>query len=248
MVLLVDIGNSNVTFGILENKMIKRTFRLVTSTDKSADEYGLNLAPFLKDYILNDVFICSVVPVVTSLLKKAFEKYYNISPKIMGVGMKTGLKIHSDDPKSVGADLIADSIAATLHYEECLVIDLGTATKFLYIKNNALDGVVIAPGVAISTKAMISHAALLPNIELVAPKKVLNTSTIPCMQSGVIFGFASMLDGMIDKIKKELNKPNLNVIGTGGLAKLIIPNCNANIELKEDLILEGLAKIYEKNS
>lgn len=246
MIILVDIGNSNVTFGLYNGKIVQ-TFRLVTSATKSADEYAMSLKQFLDGYEIVDVIICSVVPVVTSLLKKTFEKYFNLTPKIMGVGMKTGLKVNTEDPKSVGADLIADSMAAALRYEEALVVDLGTATKFLYVKNNALEGVVIAPGVAVSTKAMISHAALLPNIELVAPKKVLNNSTIPCMQSGVIYGFASMIEGMIAKIRAELKKPNLKVIATGGLAKLIIPNLDVEVDLEENLILEGLAAIYKKN-
>lgn len=247
MILLVDVGNSNITFGLYNNNLIESTFRLITSIDRSADEYALQIKPFLIDKKVQDIIICSVVPVVTSLLKKTFEKYFQITPKIMGVGMKTGLKVNTEDPKSVGADLIADAVAVANKYQECLIIDLGTATKFLHVKNNALEGVIIAPGVSVSTKAMISHAALLPNIELVAPKKVLNNSTIPCMQSGVIYGFASMIDGMIGKIKKELKLENLKVVATGGLAKLIIPNCESEIELVDNLILEGLIQIYARN-
>lgn len=247
MILLVDIGNSNIYFGLAEKDKILKTFRLTSSQTKSADEYYLLLQGFLKEYIIENAIICSVVPVVTSALKKCFEKYLNIKPLIMGQGLKTGIKIKADDPKGVGSDLIADSVAGLSLYDECLIIDLGTATKFIYVKNNALEGVVIAPGVAISTKAMIQHAALLPNIELVAPKKVLNNSTIPCMQSGVVYGFASMIDGMIIRIKDELKIENLKIVSTGGLAKLIIPSCKEEIVLDDDLILKGLLQIYNKN-
>lgn len=247
MHLLIDIGNSSIFLGVEENKKIIKSFRVNSDVNKSADEYLLILAPLLAKYNIDDVLICSVVPILTSTIKKGIKILLNIESKIMGYGMKTGLNIKTDEPKGVGSDLIACSIAALNHYDECLILDLGTATKYLYVTNNSLVGVVIGPGVAVSTKAMITHAALLPNIELVAPKKVLNTSTVPCMQSGIIYGFSSMIDGVISKIKSELNKPNLKIIATGGLAKLIIPLCNEQIAIYEYLILEGLITIYYKN-
>ncbi len=247
MHLLIDIGNSSIYLGIEENKKIINTFRINSDVKKSADEYLVTLKSLLKEYEITDALICSVVPILTSSIKKAMETYYGFTPKIMGYGMKTGLNIKTDEPKSVGSDLIAVSVAGAKKFEECLILDLGTATKYLYVTNNSLTGVAIGPGVAVSTKALISNAALLPNVELVAPKKVLNTSTIPCMQSGIIYGFASMIDGMVDKIKLELNKPNLSVIATGGLAKLIIPLCKNEIKLYPELILEGLISIYYKN-
>lgn len=247
MHLLVDIGNSSIFMGLEENKKIIRTYRVNSDTSKSSDEYLITLFPLLNKYKVEDALICSVVPILTGVMKKCIVTLYNIEPKIMGFGMKTGLNIKTDDPKQVGSDLIAVSVAASKIYPECLVLDLGTASKFLYVSNNSLLGVVIAPGVAVSTKAMISHAALLPNIELVPPKKVLNTSTIPCMQSGIIYGFSSMIDGMIYRIKKELNKNELKVIATGGLSELICPNCLTNIEVYNKLILDGLIEIYYKN-
>ena len=247
MHLLVDIGNSSIFLGIEDNKKIIKTFRINSDIKKSADEYLVTISSLIKEYKIDDALIGSVVPILTGAIKKCIYTLYGFEPKIMSFGMKTGLNIKTDDPKGVGADLIADSVATFNIAKECLVIDLGTATKYLYVNNNSLTGVVIAPGVAVSTKAMIQHAALLPNIELVSPKKVLNTSTIPCMQSGVIYGFASMIDGMITKIKKEVEKPNLKVIATGGLAKLIVPLCEHKIEVFDNLILEGLVYIYYKN-
>ena len=247
MVLLIDIGNSNVCFGIHDGTNLLNSFRIKSFLEKSADEYYLLFKDFLKEKI-DDVIISSVVPQITSALKKMCEKYYNISPKIIGNGLKTGLKIIADDPKSVGADLICDGVGALLFTNECLVIDLGTASKIMYFKDNAFMSCLIAPGVSTSTKAMTEKAALLPNFELVVPKKVLNNSTIPCMQSGVLYGFASMVDGLIRRIKKEIGNENIKIVATGGLISLIAPLCLEKIDIIEpNLVLLGLYKIYQKN-
>lgn len=247
MILLVDVGNSNICFGISSNDIITTDFRIKTFTDKSCDEYYLLIKNFINEKI-DDVVISSVVPVVTSILNNLFKKYYGINPKIIGNKLKTGIKIIADDPKSVGADLIADVAGALNKYNEALIIDLGTASKFIYYKDNTLLGVAISPGVAISMKTLVSSTALLPNVELIVPKKVLNCSTIPCMQSGVIFGYASLVDGMIYRIKKELNKPGLKVIATGGLISLIADQCIENIdEIDSLLTLKGINYIYNKN-
>lgn len=247
MILLVDIGNSDVLFGISENDKIITTFRIKTFTNKTADEYYILIKEFIKEYTLNDVIISSVVPVATSVLIGLFVKYYNINPIILIGGIKTGIKINADDPKSVGSDLICDVRGAMEYFDECLIIDLGTATKYLYAKNNTLMGVAIAPGVSISMKALVSNTALLPNIELQVPKKVLNNNTISCMQSGVLYGFASQVDGMIERIKEETGNFDLKVIITGGFAKLIAPLCKNKTTINANLVLEGLLLIYKKN-
>ncbi len=247
MILLIDVGNTNICFGCSDEKTIISTYRIKSFLDKSSDEYYLLFKEFLNCKI-DDVYISSVVPQITSALVKMSKKYYNIEPKIVGQKLKTGLKIVCDDPKTVGADLICDVVAAAKFFDEGLVVDLGTASKFLYYKNNTYLGASIAPGVAVSTKAMISNAALLPNMELVVPKKVINSSTIPCMQSGVLYGFASMVDGMIRRIKIEVNNPNLKVVATGGLMTLIAPLCVEKIDIIEpNLVLLGLLQIYNKN-
>ncbi len=247
MVLLVDIGNTNICFGIYDNEKIINTFRIKSFLDKSFDEFYVLIKPFIEVNI-DDVIISSVVPQITSAFVKLTQKYFNLEPLIVGKNLKTGLKIVCDDPKTVGADLICDVIAAGNYYDEGLVVDLGTASKFLYYKDNTYLGASIAPGVVISTKAMISNAALLPNMEFIVPSKVINTSTIPCMQSGVLYGFASMVDGMINKIKEEIKNPNLKIIATGGLIKLIAPLCKEKIDIIDpDLVLLGLVKIYKKN-
>ena len=247
MILLIDIGNSNICFGLHDSKTLINTYRIKSMADKSADEYYIIFNNFVKEKI-DDVVISSVVPTITSAIKKMVEKYYNISPKILGVGMKTGLKIIADDPKTVGADLLCDIAGASTYYNEAIVIDLGTASKFIYYKDNTFLGCVIAPGVATSTKAMTSKAALLPTFELSVPKKVLNNSTIPCMQSGVLYGYASMVDGLILKIKKEIKNDNVNVVATGGLISIIATLCNEKIDVIDpSLLLLGLYKIYLKN-
>ena len=144
----------------------------------------------------------STLPVITSALKKVFIRLFKKEPIILGPGVKTGVKIVADNPREVGADLICD--VAGVKDEEALIIDLGTATKYIYVKNQTFYGVSIAPGVSVSMRALVNSAALLPSVELVCPKKVIGTSTINCIQSGVIYGAASQVDGMIDRIKEEI--------------------------------------------
>lgn len=247
MILLADIGNSNIVLAIVENDNIFETFRIKTNTNKTSDEYYVSIKTIVKDYDINDVIISSVVPVITSALKKVFVKLYKKEPIILGPGIKNGVLLKVDDPKTVGADIICDCAGIKNFTDEAIIVDLGTATKYIYCKNQTFFGVSIAPGVSVSMKALVSSAALLPSVELVCPKKVIGTSTVNCIQSGVIFGAASQVDGMIDRIKEEINNPNVQVIATGGLSKLIVPLCKNKIELVENLTLLGLLRIYKLN-
>lgn len=247
MILLVDVGNSNIVFAFSDEEKVVKSFRLKTFMDKTSDEYYILTQGFLDSYKFEDVIIASVVPIITSALKKLFQSYYNINSKIVGPGLKTGIQLKVDDPKTVGADMICDAAGAMRLTEEAIIIDLGTATKYIYVKKNVFLGCSIAPGVAISMKALVSNAALLPSIELTCPKKVIATNTITCMQSGVIFGAASQVDGMIDRIKEELGNSNIKVLATGGLSSLIVPLCKNIIQRDEDLTLNGLIDIYKKN-
>ena len=247
MVLLVDIGNSNIVFGFSDKKTISNTFRLKTFTDKTSDEYYLLIRTMLNSYEIEDVMISSVVPIVTSAFKKVFQSYYGIDAKIIGPGVKTGVSLKVDDPKTVGADMICDCAGALPFYNDVIIVDLGTATKYIYFKNQTFLGCSIAPGVSISLKSLVSSAALLPNVELVTPKKAIGTNTISCIQSGVVFGAAAQVDGMIDRIIEEIHNPNIPVIATGGLSRLIVPLCKHKIYQKDNLTLDGLLKIYKKN-
>jgi len=247
MILLVDVGNTNIVFGFSDLNKVNKTFRFKTLTDKTSDEYYILIKSMLDMYEITDVIISSVVPIVTSALKKLFFTYYNIDAKVVGQGIKTGIQLKVDDPKTVGADMVCDCMGAMLYTNEAIVIDLGTATKYIYVKNNTFLGCSIAPGVSISMKALVNNAALLPSIEMQSPKKVISTNTISCMQSGVIFGSACEVDGMIDRIKEEVGNPNITVIATGGLSKIIIPLCRNDIKTEANLTLDGLLQIYKKN-
>ncbi|MGL4949429.1 MAG: type III pantothenate kinase [Anaeroplasmataceae bacterium] len=248
MILLIDIGNSNILLGLYDGVSICNTFRVKSFTDKTSDEYRILFDEILSKTKLDDIIICSVVPVITSSITKMIKNHYKITPKVVGDNLKTGIMLKADDPKSVGADLVCGCAGAMINYNEALIIDLGTATKYIYVKDNQLLGVSIAPGVAISMKALVTNTALLPSIELQAPKSVLCRNTISCMQSGIIYGSASQVDGMIDRIKEELNKDDLTIITTGGLSNLITPLCKHNLILDDNLVLKGLLSIYLKNT
>lgn len=247
MFLLVDIGNSNICYGIVDENQITKTFRMKTLSDRSSDEYFLMFNALIKENNFDDVIIASVVPQVTSALVKMFRTYYSIEATVLGPGVKTGVQIKTDNPREVGSDIICDVAGAYIIYKESLIIDLGTATKYIYQKDNNFLGLSIAPGVSISMKALTSKAALLPEIELQTPRTILCKNTINCMQSGVIYGSACQVDQMINRIKEEINNQNLEVVATGGLASVIIPLCKNKITLDPNLTLKGLLQIYLKN-
>ena len=246
MLLLFDVVNTNICITTYENDIINsKVTRITTLLDRSSDEYYLIIREMIKLDDIDSVAISSVVPVITTILKDMCIKHLNVNPLILGPKVKTGVSITADNPREVGADLICD--VAGVCGKEALIIDLGTATKYIYAKNKGLRGVVIAPGVNISIKALVQNTALLPEIEIKAPDRVLCNNTISCMQSGVTYGVASQVDGMIDRIKEEVGNPNLKVIATGGLANLIIPLTKHEIEIDDLLTLKGLLEIYRRN-
>lgn len=247
MILLVDVGNSNICFGLADGNKILQTFRFKTQIDKTSDEYYLIVKEVFNNNKIDDIIISSVVPIITSALVKLFKKYLNINPLIVGQKLKSGVMIKVDDPKTVGADIICDCAGALDYTTDAIIIDLGTATKFIYMKDKTFYGCSIAPGVSISMKALADNAALLPNIELVKPDKVISTNTINCMQSGLIYGTKAQIDGMIDMIKEEIGNDMIKIIATGGLSSLIIPLSKHNITLDKDLTLKGLLNIYNRN-
>ncbi len=247
MLLLIDVGNSNICIGVSNKKDILASYRIKTILNKTSDEYLVSFSNLIQGYDIKTVIISSVVPIVTSALVKLFKSHYNINPVVLGPGIKTGIKIKADDPKSVGADILCDVKGAQLYADEAVVVDLGTANKYIYFKDNTFMGLAISPGVAISMKALISSAALLPEVELQVPEKIINNNTISCMQSGIIYSAVSEVDGMIDRIKEEVNNKNLKVIATGGLSGLIIPLCKNKIEIDSNLCLKGLLQIYLRN-
>lgn len=246
MLLIFDVGNTTIGLGISDYKKVIKTFKLSTNLDKTADEYYLDIKRMINDYNIKDVIIASVVPGVTKVLYDLSCKFLKFEPMILEPGLKTGIKIRTDNPKEVGADLICDAAALIDSPVSNLIIDFGTATKYIYLKNNSINGVIITPGIKISIEALIGNTALLPNIDIVVPKKILGTNTIECMQSGVTYGVAAQVDGLIEMVKREVNE-QFDVIITGGLASLIAPLLTHKTNKKPNLTYEGLINIFNRN-
>jgi type III pantothenate kinase len=246
MFLLFDVGNTNVFIGVSDGFKIIDTYRLNTEVTKTADEYYIQMKNIIDFKQVKHVAISSVVPRITEKLKEISIKYVGVDPLIVGPGIKTGLNIKTDNPREVGADLICDAVGLDEDISNALIVDLGTAIKYIYVKNKTILGVIITPGVNVSIKALVGHTALLPDIDIEVPKKVLGTNTIHCMQSGVTYGVAAQVDGLIDRIRKEVNE-EFKVILTGGLSALIAPLCSHELTVDSDIILKGLLKIYNKN-
>lgn len=246
MILLIDVGNTTVNVSLNDNGNQVVTFKLNTDLNKTCDEYYLDLKKFINLKEVKDVVMASVVPNITNKFITLFTTHLNIKPLTIKQGTKTGVKINTDNPKEVGADLVATAAAVIDNNKPTLIIDLGTATKYIYIKNKSIDGVIITPGVEVSIEALVGNTALLPNIEITVPNKLLGTNTIECMQSGVTFGVAAQIDGLIDRIKEE-TKEDFNIITTGGLSPLITPLVKHEVVFNTNLIFEGLLNIYKLN-
>ena len=246
LILLFDVGNTNITIGLSDGTHIVQTYRLNTEVTKTADEYYIQMKSLFDYKRITSVAISSVVPRITEKLKEISEKYLKLEPLLVGPGIKTGLNVKTDNPREVGADLICAAVAVEDLSNPMLVVDLGTAIKYIYIKHKTILGVIITPGVNISIKALVGNTALLPDIDIEVPKKVLGTNTISCMQSGVTYGVASQVDGLIERIGEE-TKESFEVILTGGLSELIAPLCKHELTRDPDLVLKGLLKIFNRN-
>ncbi len=253
MILTIDIGNSNINFGVFEGDEVGFVARIATDTHKTEYEYAGAIANAIaisgidKESI-DGAIISSVVPPLNGVMKQAVKLIYGLNALLVGPGVKTGINIHCDNPASVGADIICACVAAhNLYGSPSLVVDMGTATKMMVMNDRgAFIGVSIIPGVKVSLDALARRTAQLPMVDLEAPKNVVGKNTADCMKSGIIFGSASMVDGMIDRICDEVGS-SLPVYATGGLASVIIPYCKHNITYDEYLVLKGLNIIYKKN-
>ena len=224
MFLLFDVGNTNIFIGTSDGFKIIDTYRLNTEVTKTADEYFIQMKSLIDFKLVKHIAISSVVPRVTERLKEIAVKFVGIEPLIVGPGIKTGLNIKTDHPREVGADLICDAVGIDDDIDKALIVDLGTAIKYIYVKHKTILGVIITPGVNISIKALVGQTALLPDIDIEVPKKVLGTNTIHCMQSGVTYGVAAQVDGLIEQISAEVGE-DFKVILTGGLSQMIAPLC-----------------------
>lgn len=254
MLLAVDIGNTNITLGAFEESALTFTARIATDSEKTADQYAVEFKSLLElngrsPEEIEDSIIASVVPAVGKSISKAVSKLCHIVPLMLGPGVKTGLNIKIDNPAQLGADLVAGAVGALdVYTTPCVVIDMGTASTVSVIdKNGTFLGGVIAAGVRLTLKALAENTAMLNSIPIEAPKSVIGGNTVECMQSGLVFGTAAMLDGLIKRISNELGETP-TVVATGGLSKEIITHCEADIIYNENLLLDGLRVIYEKNN
>ncbi len=252
LLLTIDIGNTNITLGGFEGDSLLFTARLATDCKRTSDQYAVELKQIIElnrfDGKMEGVIISSVVPVVTESLFYAMQKLYGVKPMVLGPGVKTGLNIKIDNPAQLGADLVAGAVGALQKYSlPCIVIDMGTATTLSVInKNGEFLGGAIAAGVGTTLDALTSRTTLLPSINVEAPKKAIGSNTAECMQSGLVFGTAAMIDGLIERFTEELaQKPT--VVATGGRAKQVICYCKNDITVDDNLLLDGLYSIYKKN-
>lgn len=253
MILTVDIGNSNIVLGGVENTQIVFEARLRTDATKTSDEYCIDLKMILEVYgicaeQIEGAIIASVVPQVLNSMQTAIKKLTGKTSLVVGPGLKTGLNIKVENPAQTGADLVVGSVAALReHKPPMIIVDMGTATTMVVLDDTgALIGGCICPGVKISMDALTDRTALLPGLQLDQPKRAIGRNTIDCMRSGIMMGTACMLDGMIDRMEAEIQQKT-TVVVTGGIAKFITPLCKKPMIYDKDLIVKGLAALYREN-
>ena len=253
MLLAIDIGNTNIVIGGIRDDQIVFEARIATDRIKTSDQYGVEIKNILSLFEVSvpeieDCIISSVVPPVFNSVRTGVMKVIGKPPLVVGPGIKTGLNIQVDTPSQVGSDRIVIAVAALAEYQPPLtLLDLGTATTIEVVgKGNTYLGGCIIPGVRISLEALTSRTAQLPGINLDTPKRVIGKNTIDCMRSGVMYGAAAMLDGMLERVEEELGYET-TVIATGGMAQFVVPLCKREIKVERDLLLKGLNILYKKN-
>ena len=253
MILIVDIGNTNIVVGGIDKDKIYFIERLSTNRTKTELEYAIDFKSLMDIHKISPAqfeggIISSVVPQITGIVRVAAEKILKKKVQILSPGTKTGLNIKIDNPAQLGSDLVADAVAGVnLYPVPQIIIDIGTATTFCVLDSNRnYVGGLILPGPQISLDALTARASQLSGISMEAPKHVIGKNTLDCMKSGIVNGNASTMDGLIERIEEELGE-QATVLATGGLAKCIIPYCKRKIILDDELLLKGLYIIYQKN-
>lgn len=253
MVLTIDVGNTNIVLGGFEDDKLVFVSRIQTNKNKMSDEYAIEFNSIIRFYnckpdMFDGAIISCVVPPLTNVLKKALSRLLNCKVMTVSPGTKTGLNIKIENPAILGADLVCGAVSAINRYSlPCIIIDLGTATKFSVLdKDGNFLGVSIMPGVGISLEALCANTAQLPHIDFRESVKVIGKNSPDSMRSGIIYGTASMVDGMIERINKELGE-KATVVATGGIASSIIPYCDSDITVDENMVLYGVNQIYNKN-
>lgn len=253
MLLAIDIGNTNIVIGCIRDDEIIFKARIATDRTRTSDQYGVEIKNMIEAFgvhvsDINDCIISSVVPPVFNSVRTGVIKVIGKQPMVVGPGLKTGLNIHMDVPSQVGSDRIVIAVAALAEYQAPLILmDMGTATTIEVVEpENVYMGGVIFPGVMVSLDALTSRAAQLPGISLDKPKHVIGKNTVDCMRSGMMYGTAAMIDGLIERIEEELGHKS-TIVATGGLAQFITPLCKHEVILEKELLLKGLNIIYKKN-
>ena len=255
MILAIDIGNTNITVGVFKEDEIIATFRLTTKMPRTSDEYGMLLLNLLEQNEIDhkdieDVIIASVVPNIMHSFERAIVKYFHIIPIMIEPGIKTGIRIAIDNPKQVGADRIVNCVAAyELYGGPCMAIDFGTSTTYDIVNDKGeFIGGLITPGIRICADALWQRAAQLPHMEIKKTKGILDCkNTVSSMQSGLVYGYIGQVEYIVNKVKEELEAPELKVVATGGLGKIIQDGTKVIEHYDGILTLKGLAIIYEKN-
>lgn len=254
MILVVDVGNTNITYGVYDKKVLQATFRMNSKTLRTSDEYGILLMQFLNNYKIEPkeiegCIIASVVPDIMHSLMGGITRYCKTKPLVVGPGIKSGIKMITENPKGIGADRVVDAVAAYEKYGgPILVIDYGTATTYDYItEDGKFSAGVTAPGIRISSDALWKATAKLPNVEIKMPKTILAQETITSMQAGLMYGQIGQTEYIINKFKEETGVTNLKVVATGGLGRTIAQETKAIDIYDGSLTLDGLRIIYEKN-
>lgn len=253
MILVIDIGNSNIVIGGVEGDKIVFEARLRTESTKTSDQYCVDLKILLDvnkvdTAAIEGSIIASVVPQVLNSMQTAVMKLTGKQSLVVGPGLKTGLNIRLENPSQTGADLVVGSVAALReHKPPLIIVDMGTATTMVVLDDTgALIGGSISPGIKISMDALTERTALLPGLQLDQPKKAIGRNTIDCMRSGIMMGAACMLDGMIERMEEELGQKT-TVVATGGIARFVLPLCKKEIIYDKDLLIKGLAALYRDN-
>lgn len=255
MVLVIDVGNTNMTMGVYEGEALRTTFRLTTKTPRTSDEYGIAITQLLQNNgiepkSLDGSIVASVVPAVMHALIGAIRRYTGTAPLIVGPGMKTGIRITTENPRAVGADRIVDAVAAYEKYGgPVLVLDFGTATTYdLITTEGCFAAGITAPGIRISSEALWSQTARLPDIEIKKPRTILAQETISSMQAGLVYGQIGQTEYIIKKVREESGLQDMKVVATGGLGRIIADETKTIDIFDPYLTLDGLRILYAKNA
>jgi len=254
MILVVDVGNTNITFGVYEDGTLKTTFRIMSKMPRTSDEYGVLISDLLEKNHVNKkdiegTIIASVVPNVMHALTGAIVRYVGTTPLIVGPGVKTGIKIITENPREIGPDRIVDAVAAYEKYGgPILVLDFGTATTYDYVTaDGSFAAGITAPGIRTSAKALWEDTAKLPEIEIMKPKSIMAQETISSMQAGLVYGQIGQTEYIIRKVKEETGITNMKVVATGGLGRIISEETDMIDIYDSSLTLDGLFFIYKRN-